>query len=205
MDIDLPVILAAAFVAAASPGPATLTIAGTSMGQGRREGLTVALGIVTGSLIWSVIAAFGFSAVMLAHAWALELTRYIGAAYLVFLALKSARSALSTKTITPSSAKGDRLTLYVKGLALHLTNPKAILFFGSLYAIGVPAGASLGQLLTVVVAIGIQCCVIFLGYALVFSTPGMAEVYTKLRRWFEGAFAVAFGAAGLKILTTRLQ
>ena len=43
------------------------------------------------------------------------------------------------------------------------------------------------------------------GYALLFSNPVVARGYLKLRRWFEGAFALAFGYAGLKILTAKLQ
>ena len=74
-DVNLTMILIAAFVAAGSPGPATLAIAGTSMSSGRRTGLALAAGVTTGSLIWSVSAAFGLAAVMavavagMADAW----------------------------------------------------------------------------------------------------------------------------------------
>jgi len=98
-SINLPVILMAAFLATASPGPATLAIAGTSMSQGRRKGLAMAAGITSGSWIWSVSAALGLGAVMLAHAWAIEIIRYVGACYLLYLAFKSARSALSSQPL----------------------------------------------------------------------------------------------------------
>jgi len=52
--VNLALIMAAGLLAGASPGPATLTIAGTSMQQGRKAGLVLASGISTGSLIWSV-------------------------------------------------------------------------------------------------------------------------------------------------------
>ena len=94
---------------------------------------------------------------------------------------------------------------YLKGLLLHLTNPKAVLFFGALFAIGLPADATPGALATVILAIGVQSMLVFHGYALLFSRPGMIRRYERLRRWFEAAFALAFGAAGLKILTTRLS
>src|SRR3546814_5659941 len=67
--LPLPLILAAALLASASPGPATLAIAGTSMKSGRKYGLTVAAGILTGSLVWSTAAAFGLGAALLANAW----------------------------------------------------------------------------------------------------------------------------------------
>src|SRR5690606_31521662 len=93
---------------------------------------------------------------------------------------------------------------YMEGLALHLTNPKAILFFGSLYAIGVPADASPAVLLVVIAAIGVQSALIFNGYVLLFSNPAITRVYMRLRRGFEAVFALAFGAAGIKVLTARL-
>lgn len=205
-EINLPLILLAALIASCSPGPATLAIAGTSMSTGRGYGLVLASGITTGSLTWSVGAALGLGAVMLANAWAFEMIRYFGACYLLFLAYKSARSAM-----TPGDLPARRLSTptlrsaYGKGLALHLTNPKAILFFGSLFAVGVPPGSPPEALIMVILAVGLQSALVFHGYALLFSSPPMMAGYMKLRRWFEAVFAVAFGAAGVKILTTRLD
>jgi threonine/homoserine/homoserine lactone efflux protein len=205
MDINLPLILAAAFVASASPGPATLAIAGTSMGGGRASGLALASGITTGSFVWSISAALGLGAVMLANAWVFEVIRYFGAAYLMYLAYKSARSALSPKDMKVKSMTGRRPALFTKGLLLHLTNPKAILFFGSLYSLGVPLGATIQDLAIVIGAVGLQSLLVFHGYAVLFSSQAMTRQYVRLRRWFEGAFAIGFGTASFKILTARLQ
>jgi len=203
-EIDLPLILLAAFIATASPGPATLAIAGTSMTSGRRYGLALAAGVTCGSWTWSIAAALGMGALMSANAWAVEVIRYLGAFYLLFLAFKSARSAIAgsgdaAKYTDVSSLKAA----YAKGLALHLTNPKAILFFGALFAVGIPAGSSVTSLIMVVTAIGLQSLFVFHGYALLFSSAPMVTVYRKLRRLFEAAFAISFGIASFKILTTR--
>lgn len=205
LEINLPLILLAALVASASPGPATLAIAGTAMDSGRSSGLFLATGITTGSLVWSVSAALGLGAIMLANAWIFEIIRYVGAGYLMFLAYKAARSAFSQKEIATRSIVGSRSKLFAKGLLLHVTNPKAVLFFGSLYSLGIPAGASIGDLAIVIAAVGIQSFFIFHGYALLFSSRTMTRIYLQLRRWFEGAFAIAFGAASFKILTARFQ
>lgn len=203
--IHLSLILVAALIAAASPGPATLAIAGTSMRAGRRVGLALAAGILSGSLIWSIGAAAGLSAVMLANVWLLEVVRYCGAAYLLFLAFKSARSALAPgRAELPGLAVASLRGAFGRGLALHLTNPKAILFFGSLYAFGIPLDATLSDLALVVVAIALQSTVIFFGYAILFSSATVVRGYLRLRRWFEGVFAFAFGYAGYKILSAKL-
>ena len=202
LDVNLPLILLAALIAVASPGPATLALAGTSMASGRASGLALAAGITTGSLTWSVAAAMGLGAVMLAHVWIFEMVRYFGAAYLAY---KAARSALSSKDLATKSFAGGKRSLYAKGLALHLTNPKAILFFGSLFSLGVPAGTGVQDLMIVIAAVGVQSALVFHGYALLFSSQSMTRIYLKLRRGFEGAVAVGFGAASVKILTARIQ
>lgn len=204
-EVNLIVILLAALVASASPGPATLAIAGTSMASGRRAGLYLAAGITTGSLVWSASAALGLSALMLANAWALEIIRYLGAAYLMFLAFKSARSAISSTALATRSVEGTNAGVFGKGLALHLANPKAILFFGSLYAVGVPADATTTELASVILAVGLQSMIIFHGYALLFSVPAMTRAYLRLRRGFEAVFAIGFGAASMTVVTARLQ
>lgn len=196
-------ILLAGFVAMASPGPATLAIAGASMSSGRRQGLALAAGVTTGSILWSMAAALGLGTIMVSNAWIFEMLRYVGAAYLVYLAVKSALSAFkSEKNIDPVTVTGR--AAYTKGLALHLTNPKAVLFFGSLYAIGIPANASIIDLALVVLALGILACVIFTGYAVLFSRPALVLAYRRSRRVFESIFALMFGMAGIKILTSRL-
>ncbi|MEO1607236.1 MAG: LysE family transporter [Pseudomonadota bacterium] len=204
LEINLPLILLAALLASISPGPATLALAGTSMASGRASGLALASGITTGSLMWSTSAAFGLGALMLANAWVFELIRYFGAAYLLFLAYKAARSALTNKELATKSFAGGKRSLYAKGLALHLTNPKAILFFGSLFSLGMPPEAGLQELALVIAAVGLQSFIIFHGYALLFSSQVMTNTYLKLRRWFEGAFALGFGAASFKILTAKV-
>jgi len=205
-SLNLPLILVAALLAVASPGPATLAIANASMTGGRRAGLALASGVSLGSWIWSVSAAFGLGAIMLANAWMFELIRYFGAGYLMYLALRSARSSLRPVKLVPDARQPQTLrAAFGKGLALHLTNPKAILFFGALYAIGMPRGATPLELLIIILAVGVQSTVIFHFYAWMFSSAKVTAGYLKLRRGFEAVFALAFAGASLRILTAKLQ
>ena len=205
-DIDLPLIIAAAVIGAASPGPATLAIAGASMNSGRARGLALAAGVMTGSLMWSAAAALGMGALMLANAWAFEAMRYVGAAYLGWLAWKSARSAVrSGANAVAAGAVSSARKAYGKGLALHLTNPKAILFFGSLYAVGIPQTATPSEVLTVLLSVGVTSATIFHGYALLFSLPLLTAAYARARRGFDTVCAVLFALAAFKIFTARLS
>jgi threonine/homoserine/homoserine lactone efflux protein len=67
-----------------------------------------------------------------------------------------------------------------------------------------PANAPPISLLVFIVAISLQSSLCFHGYALLFSSGPIMRKYIAMRRWFEGLFALAFAAAGLKILTTRI-
>lgn len=173
------------------------------MSSGRRQGLAIAAGVTTGSWLWSILAAFGLGAVMFSNAWLFEALRYCGACYLLYLAFRSMRNALTSRDIKlkPIITQSPQAA-YWKGLALHLTNPKAVMFFGSLFAIGIPANAPATSLLVIIGTVGLQSLIVFHGYALLFSTRRIISGYARLRRWFEAGFAVAFSAAGVKILSS---
>ena len=202
---EFSLLLVAWAIGGGSPGPATLAIAGASMNRGRTAGLAVAAGVFCGSATWGLAAALGLSALMAANAWVVETLRYVGAAYLLFLACLDRIKTLSDKSLMPVAAgQGGLGRLYVKGLLIHLTNPKAILGWGAVFAIAVPVGASQISVLETYGALLSVSCGVFFGYALLFSTGMFVRGYQRLRRWFEGAFAVLFGLAGLKTLTARL-
>lgn len=202
---DVLLVLIGWGVAGASPGPATLAISGTAMQSGRRAGLVIATGILSGSACWGVAAGLGMSAIMLANAWVFEIVRYVGAAYLLYLAIRSLRRAISPGDMVATAGAGDLRRLFFNGMLLHITNPKAILSWGAIYAIALPAGAGMAQVWQLFAMLISVSLVVFLGYGLLFSSPRIARGYARARRWFDGVFAMLFGAASLKVLTARLD
>jgi threonine/homoserine/homoserine lactone efflux protein len=96
-----------------------------------------------------------------------------------------------------------RHRFFFKGLLIHLTNPKAILAWGSIFAIALPSGSDpqdVGRLLALLVMVS---ATMFLGYAWLFSIAAISGAYARARRWFDLAFGVLFGAASLRIFTLR--
>src|ERR687884_283859 len=71
------------------PGPNTLYIIARSIQQGRRAGVVSSLGVQVGSLVHIAAAAFGLSALLLSSALAFGVVKYAGAAYLIYLGLKT--------------------------------------------------------------------------------------------------------------------
>ncbi len=200
---ELPLILLAWVVGAGSPGPATLAISATAMEHGRRYGVIIAAGIVAGSACWGIAAGLGISALMVANVWLFELVRIAGALYLLYLAFKSLKNAVKPKAA--ATVKASDRNLFVKGMLLHLTNPKAVLGWGSVYAIALPAGAELFAVFNLYLILITASACVFLGYGFLFSTEPVSRVYRSLRRWFDLAFAVLFGAASMKLITSRIE
>ena len=203
LSAEIFLILIGWAVAGGSPGPATLAISGAAMGGGRAAGLAMAAGVVAGSASWGVAAGLGMSALMLANAWIFEIIRYLGAGYLLYLAVKSLRSALKGGGFAMHSVSVERL--FVKGFLIHITNPKAILAWGAIYAIALPAGAGAAQVWQLFGLLIVTSMFVFFGYGILFSNPAIVRGYTAAKRWFDGIFAALFGAASLKILTARLE
>lgn len=202
---DLIPILIGWAVAIASPGPATLAITGTALAGGRARGLAVAMGVVTGSAVWALIAGLGLGAVMMGHAWMIEALRYGGAAYLIWLAWKSARSALRSGAAINGVAPVESLRrAWARGALIHLTNPKAALFWGAMFAVVIPVGSPPAVLWQV----GLSCLAVsvatFTLMALAFSSRPVAWAWLRARRAFDAAFALMFGLAALRVLTARL-
>ena len=202
MDIALPLLLLAWGLAGGSPGPATLAISGAAMKHGRRAGLATGAGVLTGSAVWGVAAALGVSALMLSYAWIAEGVRVAGALYLIWLAYRSLRGALrpgpARAAPTPPAGRA-----YLRGLLIHVTNPKAILAWGAVYAVALRPGASPTEVWGVFAALCSVSAAVFLGYGALFAAPPVRRAYARAGRWIEGAFGLLFGAAGLRLLLAR--
>ncbi|PDT39645.1 MULTISPECIES: LysE family translocator [Sinorhizobium] len=203
---QLLLVYAAYMIAAASPGPSNMQIMGVAMNNGRRAALLLAAGVVSGSIFWGMMAASGISVLLTRYAEALVVLKIFGGLYLLYLAFKAARAALSSgdKAVQPSG--GDALcgsALYRRGLLMHLTNPKSVLAWIALVTLGLGPEASWHRLAAILGGCAVLSVTIFCGYALVFSTAPMVRLYRRARRWIEGLLAVFFGVAGLRLLLSR--
>ena len=194
-------------IGTASPGPSNMAIMSVAMNAGRASALTLAAGVIVGSLTWGWLAAFGLATVLATWSQALIVLKVIGGLYLLWLAFKAARSALRKGDLPAENgtlAKSSRAALFTRGAAMHLTNPKAIFVWLSIVSMALPAGAAPGQALPIVIGCNLLGVCVFGGYAILFSTPVARRIYRAIRRGFEGTVAVFFSYAGLKMLFSKL-
>ncbi|QPC85622.1 LysE family translocator [Mesorhizobium sp. NBSH29] len=198
-------VYAAYLIATASPGPSNMAIMGVAMGQGRASAVALALGVFTGSMFWATLAATGISAVLAHYAQALFFIKIAGGFYLIYLAVKSARSALTARLPQPlvSAPTVSKAVFYRRGVFLHLTNPKAVLGWIAIMSLGLGPSAPAYTFPAILAGCGLLGISVFCGYALVFSTVPMVRAYQKSRRWIEGTLAVFFGFAGIRLLLSR--
>ncbi len=204
---SLFLILTIFTVGVASPGPATLMILGTAISRGRSSAVALSLGVVTGSLFWGCIAAFGFVAAIKASVGLFSAMKVAGGLYLFYLAFRSWRSALTSNSsfqVQPGTTVSLKRN-YVRGLLLHLTNPKAPLVWLATLSVGLGEAAPLPFLVLAILLCEIVAITVFVGYAFLFSTPTASRFYMSFRRPFDAVLGVLFGAAAIKILTSRVN
>lgn len=118
----------ASLLLAITPGPDLLYIATRSLTQGRSAGVVSAMGVHTGILVHTLAAALGLSALVATSALAFSVVKYLGAAYLIYLGIRT----LMSKEESFDVKIGERKTLsnvYLQGIVTNVLNPKAILFF----------------------------------------------------------------------------
>ena len=200
----LLLVYVAYVIAVASPGPSNMAIMGAAMNQGRAHGVALALGVLTGSFCWACLAAAGISTVLTRYAEALIVMKIAGGLYLLYLAWKSAKSAMMEKALgVADMAPASRFASYRRGVLLHLTNPKAILGWGAIMTLGLKPDAPAHTLFAIIGGCAILGFIVFVGYALLFSTATMVNGYRKARRAVEGTLAVVFGYAGLRLLLSK--
>jgi threonine/homoserine/homoserine lactone efflux protein len=124
----LGLFFAAALVLAATPGPGMLYVLARSISGGLRAGLASSGGTAIGGLCHVTTAALGLSALLAASSAAFTVVKLAGAAYLIYLGLRTLLSHDDAEITTAASA-GSTRRAFGQGIVTELLNPKTALFF----------------------------------------------------------------------------
>ncbi len=132
MTTSWSMFLAGSLLLIISPGPDFIYVITQGISRGRWAGMLSALGISTGLLCHTLLAALGLTALIMASPLGFDLARYLGAAYLGYLGVKSWRS--QGILAAALSAEGQALemrsgAILRQGILTNLLNPKALLTF----------------------------------------------------------------------------
>ncbi len=125
------VFMVAAFAIGVAPGPGMMFCVARAVSQGQKAGAVSVLGLSTGSFILCVAAALGVAAVLQTSQIAYDILRYMGAAYLVYLAVRTIVVGGGVPE-TPEKRHRDPLfVVYRQGVVTNILNPKSGLFYVS--------------------------------------------------------------------------
>ena len=120
---------AAVLVLVLVPGPNTMLILAHSVAGGRSAGLATVLGVETGTVLHTLFAAFGLSAILATSAVAFDAVKYLGAAYLVYVGLSELRRGRAAAA-PGTEPEGLRLREAFRRAVLgNVVNPKVAVFF----------------------------------------------------------------------------
>lgn len=130
MDIGSLILFAGALlVAAASPGPGVAAIVARVLGRGMQGAFAFTAGMALGDVIWLTCAVLGLSAIAQTFGGVFLVIKYLGAAYLLYLAWKLWTAPAEARDVTADQPDAKPLRLFLGGLALTMGNPKVMVFY----------------------------------------------------------------------------
>lgn len=196
---SLSLFISVAAILVFMPGPNTLYIIARSIQQGRLAGFVSSLGVQIGTMVHMVAAALGLSALLLSSAVAFSVVKYAGAAYLIFLGL---RTLLAKEKIEKAKVKNAKLSrIFYQGVVVNVLNPKTTLFFFAFLPQFIEPRR--GAVALQVILLG--TILIFLGtlsdslYALASGSIGNwlrgNLKFVRAQRYFAGSVYIGLGAA----------
>jgi threonine/homoserine/homoserine lactone efflux protein len=206
--MHLSLFLVAAIVLLLTPGPAVIYIIGRSLEQGRRAGLVSVLSVEVGNFLHVLAATFGLSALLLSSALAFTLVKYLGAAYLIYLGLRTLltpATALSTKGLPRQSLR----RIFAQGVLVATLNPKTALFFVSFLPQFVdPSRGAVTQQLFVLGSLFVLLGIVSDGmYALLAGKVGQwlkgTGAFRRAERYVVGSVYLALGGAAAMVDTRK--
>lgn len=192
---------------AVAPGPDFFMVLRNSLAQGRLAGVMTALGIGSALVVHVVYSVLGLALVIASSPAVFGLIRVCGALYLIYIAARCLFAARRNKdvdwrhreSVCPATS-GLPLRAWREGFWCNLLNPKAALFFLSIFSqfmtpetpsqLRWAYGAEIVAIVTVW----------FVVLSLVLSTGRIRSVYSGLTRWVDSGVGVIFGGVGCSIL-----
>lgn len=177
-----------AFVAATAlliltPGPVVALIVATSVRWGARSAFTIIAGTATSCVLHMLLICFGLSALLAHLGEALFWIKWLGAAYLLYLGVKTLRdrTTLSPDDLSAPTATSPR-RLYAQGFFVALFNPKPLIFYAAFFPLFVSADApALPQLVLLAATFFTVSIVIDSGWAL--TADRARPLFARIGRW----------------------
>lgn len=201
---DVIMLMVTFMLGVMSPGPDYLMIIRNSLNNTRSIGLWTAFGLVIGITIHMTYSILGFGVILKQHTTALIAIRYIGAAYLLWIAYQSFRQSFNHKNMeTIKASKKEHHVLspwnaFRMGFLTDITNPNAALFIISLYA-----GASqvqLSELFLSAIALAVLTFMWYGSVALFLTIPLIQREVNNYKHWIDRVVGTCLAVFAFKLI-----
>ncbi len=194
-------------VALMSPGPDFFFVSQTALSRSRKEAMLGVLGITGGVMVWSALALLGLNLLLAKMAWLHTIIMVGGGLYLCWMGWQMLRGALKRRgQVTedePQVALAHGGKSFIKGLLTNLANPKAIIYFGSIFSLFVGDSVGTSARWGIFALITLETFAWFTLVASVFALPKMRYGYQKLARWIDGVAGALFAGFGVHLIISR--
>ncbi len=192
---------------ALTPGPAVMCSMAQSTRHGFRSSLAGISGIQLGNFLFFLCIALGLGALLATATTAFTILRFIGAIYLLYLGVRiiiSTFRRLPSKTAAPAASMTAHRSLFLQGLLIQLTNPKALLFVSALLPQFIdphrPAPLQLAILMFTTVAVDL---IVLSSYAWLAQRGFQSFRASRLAAWLERIFGAALVFFGIRLFFAR--
>lgn len=200
-------IVVAHALAVASPGPDFALVLRQSLAHGRRVAVWASIGIGSGIAIHVAYCSLGLGLLLRDSPTALNIAKYLGAAYLAWVGVQAIRAQPRDGDVD-LTARDDAPTdgaAWLQGFIVNVLNPKAALFFISLYALRVspetPALLKLGYGAWLVVATMAWFCLV----SVLFTQTSVRRRFLRHGHWIDRALGVVFIAFAVALVRANLS
>lgn len=183
------------------PGTGVLYTLAYGLSKGWRASLLAAFGCTLGIVPHIVASVAGLAALLYASAMAFQVIKYLGVAYLFYMAFNVLRSGGSLQ-IDESNRSVTPARIVINGILLNILNPKLSIFFLAFLPQFVPvtSTAPTSDMLELGLIFMALTFITFLGYgAFASATRHYVIARPRLLLWFRRGFAGAFGLLGLRL------
>lgn len=178
-----------------------IAVISASISGGRQDGILTGLGLSAAAILWVTLTVLGIEAFFVLFPKLAFSLRLIGAAYLLWLGVKSLRSAYSNDhtTLLMSTHEPRKHKLFLRGFLVSASNPKAAFFFGSILTAFVPIDASNMLLLSIIFFCGILSVILHSITATVFSRAAVISRFSKMHRTTAAIFGSLYCGLGFAV------
>ncbi len=195
------------FFALISPGPDFFFVTQSAIRQSRSHALCAALGISFSILVWAICAISGLHYLFQKMAWLQQLLMILGGLYLIYLGYQmcqSLRQKNSSMPLKPTSyTPKSRTTLLIQGFLTNMANPKALVYFSSVFALAINSDAPLSSQSSLLLLIWIESLLWFAVVAYIFSIGRITTYYQRFSKWIDGVTGGIFISFGCFLILNR--